>query len=92
MEIVTYIPNGKQGFPSVVPLVEIVNSILYKLKTGIQWKYLSVRNLLSDKGLTWQNAYSHFKNWKKLGAFKQCWFRWKSYSFDTQRRISRLSR
>ena len=37
MEIVPCIPNGKRGFARTAPLVEIINSILYKLKTGVQW-------------------------------------------------------
>ncbi len=34
MEIVAFIPRTKRGFPPTVPLTEIVNAILYKLKTG----------------------------------------------------------
>ena len=33
MEIVPPIPKTKRGFPPTVPLVEIVNVILYKLKS-----------------------------------------------------------
>lgn len=35
MEIIPFIPRTKRGFPSTVPLVEIVNAILYKLNTGV---------------------------------------------------------
>lgn len=35
MEIIPHIPRTKRGFPPTVPLVEIVNAILYKLKTGV---------------------------------------------------------
>ena len=49
------------------------NSILYKLKTGVQWEYLPVSSLFSDKTLTWQGVYYHFNNWNKSGTFKQCW-------------------
>ena len=73
MEIVPCIPNGKRGFSRTVPLVEIINSILYKLKTGVQWEYLPVSSLFSDKTLTWQGVYYHFNNWNKSGTFKQCW-------------------
>ncbi|MGC1515841.1 MAG: IS5/IS1182 family transposase, partial [Maribacter sp.] len=36
MEIVPYIPKTKRGFAPTVPVAEIVNAILYKLKTGVQ--------------------------------------------------------
>lgn len=35
-EIVAYIPGTSRGFPPTVPLHEIVNAILFKLKTGVQ--------------------------------------------------------
>ncbi|PKQ45227.1 hypothetical protein CSW08_09060 [Confluentibacter flavum] len=34
------VPLPKRGFPPTVPFVEIVNAILYKLKTGVQWHQL----------------------------------------------------
>ncbi len=37
-EIVLYIYIGKEGFP----ICEIINWILYKLMTGIQWNLLPV--------------------------------------------------
>ncbi len=36
MEVILCIPKAKREFPSTVPLVEIVNAILYKFKTGVQ--------------------------------------------------------
>lgn len=37
LEIIPYLPKTKRGFKPKVPLYEIVNAILYKLKTGVQW-------------------------------------------------------
>ncbi len=34
-EIIPHIPLPKRGFPPTVSLVEIINAILYKLKTGV---------------------------------------------------------
>lgn len=73
MEIVPYIPMPKRGFPPTVPLVEIVNAVLYKLKTGIQWEHLPVSSLFSVKVLTWQSVYYHFNKWGKSDTFKDCW-------------------
>lgn len=47
MEIIPHIPLAKRGFQPTVPLVEIVNAILYKLKTGVQWHQLPTRVFLS---------------------------------------------
>ncbi|GEJ44214.1 MULTISPECIES: hypothetical protein [unclassified Chryseobacterium] len=48
-ETVPYIPLGKRGFKSKVPICEIINCILYKLKTGTQWYLLPVLQLFSQE-------------------------------------------
>ena len=45
LEIVSYLPETKRGFRPNTPLYEIINAILYKLKTGVQWEYLTVEKL-----------------------------------------------
>lgn len=59
MEIVPLIPKTKRGFPPTVPLDEIINVILYKLKTGIQWDQLQVKALFVEQSLTWSAVYYH---------------------------------
>ncbi len=52
MELVAHLPKTKRGFTPTVPLVEIVNAILYKLKTGVQWRELPVRVLFKEEVLS----------------------------------------
>jgi transposase len=52
MEIIPHIPLPKRGFPPTVPLVEIVNAILYKLKTGVQWHQLPTKVFSEEKNCT----------------------------------------
>ena len=63
LQIVPYIPKPKRGFPPTAPLVEILNAILYKLKTGVQWGQLPVKALFSDRPLSWQSVYYHYRKW-----------------------------
>lgn len=72
-EIVPLIPKTKRGFPPTVPLVEIVNAILYKLKTGVQWHQLPVKALFEDKPLTWNTVYYHYRKWCLSNTFKNSW-------------------
>ncbi len=65
LEIVPYLPERKRGFKSKVPLHEIVNAILYKLKTGIQWEYLPVESLFSVEVLHYKTVFGHYRNWCK---------------------------
>jgi len=74
MEIVPLIPKTRRGFPPTVPLVEIVNAILYKLKTGVQWNQLPVKALFEgDSLLTWNSVYYHYRKWCLSGILKQIW-------------------
>jgi len=75
MEIVPFIPKTKRGFPPRVPLVEIVNAILYKLKTGVQWHQLPVKALFEQTPLTWNAVYYHYRKWCLSGSLKNGWLR-----------------
>ncbi len=73
MEIVPFIPKTKRGFAPTVPLAEIVNAILYKLKTGVQWNQLPVKALFENIPLSWQSVYYHYRKWCLSGVWKDCW-------------------
>ena len=71
--ILPHLTLGKRGFDSKVPLEEIVESILYKLKTGCQWRHLPIKQFFEAKPLTWQGVYYHFNRWSKLGCWRKVW-------------------
>ena len=73
MEIVPLIPKTKRGFPPTVPLVEIINAILYKLKTGVQWNQLPVKALFDGQYLTWNTVYYHYRKWCLCDTLKAGW-------------------
>lgn len=72
-EIVPHIPLPKRGFQVTVPLEEIINAILYKLKTGVQWHQLPVKALFEGIVLSWESVYYHYRKWCANAVFKQCW-------------------
>jgi len=72
-EIVPHLPLAKRGFQTTVPLEEIVNAVLYKLKTGVQWHQLPVKSLFEDVVLTWECVYYHYRKWCLTNVFKQSW-------------------
>ena len=73
MENLPHIPRTKRGFPPTVPLVEIVNAVLYKLKTGVQWHQLPVKALFPQSPLTWNAVYYHYRKGCLSGVLKNCW-------------------
>ena len=61
--ILPYLPLGKRGFKTTVPIIEIVECILYRLKTGChgvarRWRQLPVKQFFSDEELKWGSVAS----------------------------------
>ncbi len=72
--ILPYLQVGSCG-KSLEPdfTVDIVSAILYRLKTGVQWRFLPVKALFSSRSLTWQGVYYHFREWLKDGSWTRVW-------------------
>lgn len=72
-EILPHSSVAERGFVTQSCLVEIVNAILYKLKTGCQWEYLPVESLFSGKVLKHGAVFHHYNKWSKKGEWKSLW-------------------
>ena len=66
-EIVPYLPLAKVTVTSE----EIVNAVLYKLKTGVQWYQLPVKSLLDHEPLSCQSVYYHYLKCCMTGVLKK---------------------
>ena len=64
---------GERGKDIKVAMTDLIDAILYKLKTGCQWRQLPVRQFFNEEKLTWQGVYYHFKEWRKDGSWKRVW-------------------
>ena len=73
IEILPHLSVAKRGFQTTSCLIEVINSILYKLKTGCQWHLLPVRSLFSDVVLSYKTVFGHFRKWCKNGDWEYCW-------------------
>ena len=56
-----------------VEIVEVINCIFYKLKTGIQWRFLPLKELFSDVVLSYKTVFYHFRKWCKNGDWVPMW-------------------
>lgn len=72
-EILPHLSRAKRGYETKSCLVEVINSILYKLKTGIQWHMLPMESLFSDVVLSYKTVYWHFRKWSKNGEWLNSW-------------------
>ena len=85
--IVPQLSKGKRGPEVSVKVSEIVSAILYRLKTGCQWRELPVDQFFNEVSIGWQGVYYHFSRWVKDGSFKKVWL----FLLKSQRRLLDLS-
>ncbi len=69
-----HLSKAKRGYVSKVPLWEIVNAILYKLKTGVQWSLLPCKSLIASNKIKYGAIFHHFRKWSKDGSWERAWF------------------
>ncbi|WP_314954407.1 transposase [Hoylesella loescheii] len=50
-----------RGYVSKRDLLEVIQCILYKLKTGCQWKMLPVSSAFTGMGLYYKTLYEYFR-------------------------------
>lgn len=72
-EILPCLSTAKRGYETKSCLIEIINAILYKLKTGCQWKLLPVEALFTETVLGHGAVFHHFNKWRKAGEWKAMW-------------------
>lgn len=73
--ILPHLSTGTRGPDCRADLLEVVELILYKLKTGCQWRQLPTKQFFTATLLTWSGVYHHFNAWRKDGSWKELWRR-----------------
>ncbi len=58
--ILRMLPFSLLSRPSVVESIELVEAILYKLKSCCQWHLLPAKQFFTDASLTWQGGVVRF--------------------------------
>ena len=51
---------------------EVIGAILYRFKTGCQWRQLPMKQFFRSK-YKWQSVYYHFQKWCKDGSWDLVW-------------------
>ena len=71
--IVPHLNFGKRGPGLKVKCSALVSAILYRLKTGCQWRQLPVKQFFDDQLISWQGVYHHFRKWAADGSLRKVW-------------------
>ena len=66
---VQFLPIHEKGRKIKAPRWRFVKAILYKLKTGIQWCNLPMRQFFGFARYSWESVYYHYKRWCKLKSW-----------------------
>jgi transposase len=69
--ILPLIPKNRRSFAPKIDLAEVVQCILYKLKTGVQWQCLFVETESVTPSFSWQLVYYYYRKWVEAGVFKK---------------------
>lgn len=60
-----FVAQGKMGRPRTVNIREVINAILYVIKTGCQWR------ALPGDYPNWKTVYTYFLRWRNSGKWKE---------------------
>jgi len=68
--ILPFIPKNKRGFSPKVDLSQVVQCMIHKLKTGVQWQNLFIDLEGVTPPFSWQLVYYYYRKWTDSGVFK----------------------
>jgi len=71
--IIPYLSKGERGPKPLIPLATIVQVILYRLKTGCQWRQLPLKAFFDGEALSYRGVYYHHRKWIKDGSWQRVW-------------------
>lgn len=71
-ELVPHLSQGSRGPAPKERTWRIVRAILYRMKSGCQWRELPIRSLFYKK-ISWESVYHHFRKWVRDGSWRRVW-------------------
>lgn len=71
--LVPHLSKGERGPKCKVGLWRIVRAILYRLKTGVQWRELPMKTLFGRHSISWNTVFYYFSKWSKDNSWHQVW-------------------
>ena len=63
---------GNRNKNTKVECYQVVNAILYRLKTGCQWREIPLKQFFRTS-YRWQSVYYHFNKWTIDGSWENLW-------------------
>ena len=70
-----FIPTTGLGRKSKVEKWQVLKAIIYRLKTGCQWRELPLAAFFGSVSISWNTVYYYFNKWSKYGVLKRLWIK-----------------
>jgi len=70
MYVLEHLQLGKRGYAIKIPILAIINAILFKIRVGCPW-YMLEGMLFNGHIVKYETVYYHFNRWSKLGCFEK---------------------
>lgn len=71
--LLPYLSQSHLGRKPKVPLWRIVQAIIYKLKTGCQWRELPMRPFSPKVSISCKTVFYHYNKWSQDGSLARLW-------------------
>jgi transposase len=71
--LLPHLSQTNLGRKTKIPLWRIIKAIIYRLKSGCQWREIPIAAFCSRILTTWNTMYYHFRKWSKDGSWKRMW-------------------
>lgn len=68
-----FIPSSSLGRKPKVEKWQVLKAIIYRLKTGCQWRELPLATFFEGLSVSWNTVYYYFNKWSKQGVLKRLW-------------------
>jgi transposase len=71
--LMPHLSTTNLGRKPKVKLWKMVKAIIYRLKTGVQWREIPLIQFFSFHIRSWQSVYHHYNKWCKDGSWRRLW-------------------
>ena len=71
--LLIHLEKSSLGRPLKVELWRIMQAIIYRLKSGSQWRELPMKQFCDKVIISWNTVYYHFMKWSSQRKMQQLW-------------------
>jgi len=71
--MIPHLSKRKRGPKPKITVYQLVMIVLYRLKTGCQWRCIPIKEFTEGIEVKWSTVYKHFRKWSLDGSWQRMW-------------------